>query len=98
MHRHELWDEYGPYIYRFDRRTGERSAVYRVPASFVVTTLSSIGNDEISQNTSGRVANKGMEGLAISPDGNTLFGAMQSPLLQDGGTKDAYTRILRIDL
>jgi hypothetical protein len=39
-----------------------------------------------------------MEGLAISPDGNTLFGAMQSPLLQDGGTNGAYTRILRIDL
>jgi hypothetical protein len=39
-----------------------------------------------------------MEGLAISPDGKTLFGAMQSPLLQDGGTSGAYTRILRIDL
>ena len=91
-------DEYGPYVYRFDRRTGERIAVYRVPASFAVTTLSSIGDNEISQNTSGRVANKGMEGLAISPEGDVLFGAMQSPLLQDGGTNGAYTRILRIDL
>ncbi|MFM0518816.1 MULTISPECIES: esterase-like activity of phytase family protein [Caballeronia] len=91
-------DEYGPYIYRFDRRTGERIAAYRVPASFAVTTLSPIGNDEISENTSGRVANKGMEGVAISPDGDTLFGVMQSPLLQDGGTNGAYTRILRIDL
>jgi hypothetical protein len=91
-------DEYGPYIYRFDRRTGERIAVYRVPASFAVTTLSSIGNDEISENTSGRVANKGMEGLAISPDGDTLFGVMQSPLIQDGGTNGPYTRILRIDV
>ncbi|SAL75457.1 hypothetical protein AWB74_04824 [Caballeronia arvi] len=91
-------DEYGPYVYRFDRRTGERIAAYRVPASFAVTTLSPVGNDEISENTSGRVANKGMEGLAISPDGDTLFGVMQSPLIQDGGTNGAYTRILRIDV
>ncbi|BCQ27493.1 esterase-like activity of phytase family protein (plasmid) [Caballeronia sp. NK8] len=91
-------DEYGPYLYRFDRRTGERVAAYRVPASFAVTKLAPVGNDEISENTSGRVANKGMEGLAISPDGDTLFGAMQSPLIQDGGTNGAYTRILRIDL
>ena len=91
-------DEYGPYVYRFDRRTGERIAVYRVPASFAVTTLSPVGSDEISLNTSGRVANKGMEGLAISPDGDTLFGVMQSPLIQDGGTNGGFTRILRIDL
>ncbi|WP_250536628.1 esterase-like activity of phytase family protein [Caballeronia sp. AZ10_KS36] len=91
-------DEYGPYIYRFSRRTGERTAVVSVPASFAVTTLSPVGSDEISKNTSGRVANKGMEGLAISPDGETLFGAMQSPLLQDGGTSAGYTRIVRIDL
>ncbi|HVE08508.1 MAG TPA: esterase-like activity of phytase family protein [Paraburkholderia sp.] len=91
-------DEYGPYIYQFDRSTGRRIDVIKVPDSFAVTTLSPVGNTEISDNTVGRVANKGMEGLAISPDGKTLFGAMQSPLLQDGGTKGAYTRILRIDL
>ncbi len=91
-------DEYGPYIYRFDRQSGERIAAYAVPASFAVTALSPVGSDEIGANASGRVANKGMEGLAISPDGDALFGAMQSPLLQDGGTNGAYTRILRIDL
>src|SRR5262249_54721907 len=42
--------------------------------------------------------NKGMEGLAISPDGRTLFGAMQSPLIQDGGTAAPNTRIVRIDI
>ena len=91
-------DEYGPYIYRFDRQTGRRIDVIKVPDSFAVTTLSPVGATEISANTVGRVANKGMEGLAISPDGRTLFGAMQSPLLQDGGTNAAFTRILRIDL
>src|SRR5262245_53557470 len=56
-----------------------------------------MGDTEISGNTSGRVANKGMEGLAISPDGRTLIGAMQSPLLQDGGTSGRFTRIVTID-
>jgi len=90
--------EYGPYTYRFDRRSARRIDVIRVPDSFAVSTLSPVGDTEISVNTSGRVANKGMEGLAISPDGRTLFGAMQSPLLQDGGADGAYTRILRVDL
>jgi hypothetical protein len=91
-------DEYGPYIYQFDRSSGRRIDTIKVPDSFAVATLSPMGATEISVNTSGRVANKGMEGLAISPDGNTLFGAMQSPLLQDGGTNGAYTRILKVDL
>jgi hypothetical protein len=91
-------DEYGPYIYRFNRKTGLRLQWYTLPDTFAVSYLSSIGDDEISHNSAGRVANKGMEGLAISPDGTILFGAMQSPLLQDGGTSGAYTRIVRIDL
>ena len=63
-----------------------------------MTLLSPKGDVEISGNTQGRIANKGMEGLAISPDGRTLYGAMQSPLEQDGGTDAAYTRIVRIDV
>src|SRR5262249_40866427 len=80
-------DEYGPYVYEFDRRTGERTRVFTLPAKFAVTHLSAHGDDEISfaNNPVGRIANKGMEGLAITPDGRTLVGAMQSPLEQDGG-------------
>lgn len=91
-------DEYGPYIYRFNRKTGQRTGIIAVPDAFAVANLSAVGDDEISGNGAGRVANKGMEGLAISPDGTTLYGAMQSPLLQDGGTSAAYTRILKVDL
>src|SRR5262249_20288438 len=42
--------------------------------------------------------NKGMEGLAITPDGRTLVGIMQSPLIQDGGTNGSTTRIVTIDV
>lgn len=91
-------DEYGPYIYRFNRKTGQRTLVVPVPDSFAISNLRANGDDEIADNSSGRVSNKGMEGLAISPDGNTLFGVMQSPLAQDGGTNGPYTRILKIDL
>ncbi len=91
-------DEYGPYIYRFNRKTGQRTAVIAVPDMFAISHLSANGDAEISGNTSGRVSNKGMEGLAISADGTTLYGAMQSALAQDGGTNARYTRILKIDL
>ena len=33
----------------------------------------------------GRQANRGMEGLAITPNGRTLVGIMQNALLQDNG-------------
>ncbi|HJW12175.1 MAG TPA: esterase-like activity of phytase family protein [Albitalea sp.] len=91
-------DEYGPYVYRFNRKTGQRTGVYTLPDAFAVATLSASGDEEIAVNTVGRVANKGMEGLAISPDGTTLFGIMQSPLAQDGATNAPYTRIVKIDI
>ena len=90
-------DEYGPFVYQFDRATGQRIRSYPLPAKFAVTKLSPVGNTEISGNTAGRVANKGMEGLAITPDGDTLVGIMQSPLIQDGGTNAAFTRIVTVD-
>ncbi|HEX4337787.1 MAG TPA: esterase-like activity of phytase family protein [Polyangiaceae bacterium] len=91
-------DEYGPHVYEFDRLTGRRLRSFTLPAGFAVATSSPVGATEISGNTSGRVANKGMEGLALTPDGRTLVGAMQSPLIQDGGTAGRFTRIVTISL
>lgn len=91
-------DEYGPYVYQFDRESGLRTRVFELPAKFAVTHLRPVGDDEISGNTAGRVANKGMEGLAITPDGKSLVGAMQSPLIQDGGTDAPCIRVVRIDI
>jgi hypothetical protein len=88
-------DEYGPYVYQFDRATGQRIRSYALPANLAVTHLSAQGDTEISGNTVGRVANKGMEGLAITPDGKTLVGIMQAPLEQDAAKN---LRIVTIDI
>ena len=91
-------DEYGPYVYQFDRTTGQRLKTFSLPNTFAASTLSALGATEISSNTTGRVANKGMEGLSITPDGKTLFGFMQSPLAQDGGDGGSANRIVSIDI
>ena len=89
-------DEYGPYVYQFNRETGRRIKAFALPSKFAATQLSPVGSVEVSSNSLGRIANRGMEGLAITPDGKTLFGAMQSPLLQDGGVNAPYTRIIKM--
>ena len=78
-------DEYGPYVYEFKRKSGQRVRAFAIPDNLAVAVSSPVGDTEISGNTSGRVANKGMEGLAITPDGKKLVGVMQAPLIQDGG-------------
>jgi Esterase-like activity of phytase len=88
-------DEYGPYVYEFNRKTGRRERSFSIPDNLAVAILSAHGDTEISANTSGRVANKGMEGLAITPDGKTLVGIMQAPLIQDGGK---IIRIVTFDI
>jgi uncharacterized protein YjdB len=91
-------DEFGPYVYQFDRATGVRIRAFTLPSEYYVANQSADSNAEIANNTSGRVANKGMEGLAITPDGTTLVGFMQSALLQDGGNKASMNRIITIDI
>jgi hypothetical protein len=93
-----MTDEYGPFVYEFNRETGQRKRVFRLPIEFAVNYMSPQGALEIANNTMGRVANKGMEGLAITPDGKTLVGAMQSPLAQDGGVNGRFVRIVTIDI
>src|SRR6185437_12681379 len=103
-------DEYGPYVYQFDRATGARIRSLRLPDSFAVipntttgTETGGFGTDTQNVNSTrlmGRVANKGAEGLAITPDGRTLLVALQSALIQDGGTgpNGAFTRMVAIDI
>ncbi len=97
-------DEYGPNVYRFDR-TGKRIRAYALPPKFLIANPNPRGNLELPPgNTSGRQANRGLEGLAITPDGARLYGLMQNALIQDGalnasnGRIGLNNRVLEIDV
>jgi hypothetical protein len=92
-----LSDEYGPYVHQFDARGRFRRSL-KVPPHFQIDRPSADASAELSQNKRGRLPNRGMEGLAISPDGSKLYGIMQSPLLQDGGRAGTNVRILEINM
>lgn len=94
-------DEYGPYVHQFNRFKGTRMRTYALPGKYYVTNLSSRGATEISGNVIGRTANKGLEGMAMTPDGKTLVGIVQASLIQDanqGGAAASLLRILTIDI
>lgn len=103
-------DEYGPFVYEFDA-AGRRLRALPVPAKFLIEHPNANGADELPSppaaapgNSTGRQANRGMEGLAIAPDGTKLYGIMQSPLIQDGALNSSnqrrgvHNRLLEIDL
>src|SRR5499426_1510154 len=97
-------DEYGPNIFEFDL-FGRLLRRLDVPSKFKINNPSEDPNAELLTNTSGRQANRGMEGLAISPNDRFLFGIMQNALLQDNGLNPGTTdrlglnnRILKTDL
>lgn len=91
-------DEYGPYVYEFDRSTGMRLRSFRLPGHLFVAHPAPVGDDETANNTSGRVANKGMEGLAITPNGEKLVGIMQNALIQDAAEGGDAANLLRIEV
>ncbi len=96
-------DEYGPQLIQF---SSFGKAVRRIPlpSHFLITHPGRSKKEENNANKIGRSANRGMEGLAISPQGNRLIGLMQSPLLQDskrtakGKPIGLNCRLLVIDL
>jgi hypothetical protein len=96
-------DEYGPYLYEFSLASGKRLRAIAVPNKFLIDAPSATPSDELSVNRAGRQAHRGMEGLAISPDGTKVYGIMQSPLIQDGGLEAGQrvglnARIVEINL
>ncbi len=88
-------DEYGPYIREFDR-LGRLLREIPLPAKFGLDPVAGHPSGDLdgggnsmelypALNVTGRQANRGMEGLAITPGGNMLVGIMQNALLQDHG-------------
>lgn len=85
-------DEYGPFLYEF-KPNGKRRRVLSLPSKFLADLPSANPTVELTSNVAGRQSNRGMEGLAISPDGRRLYGIMQSPLVQDGGLDASLKRV-----
>ncbi|MFK7768798.1 MAG: esterase-like activity of phytase family protein [Mariniblastus sp.] len=79
-----IWisDEYGPRIIEFTP-TGKFIRELTPPEHYLISNPGLSKADENPKNQSGRQCNRGMEGLAMSSDSKTIFGLMQSPLLQD---------------
>jgi autotransporter-associated beta strand protein len=101
-----ITDEYGPNIYYV--RDGQIGAVINPPASAMprtsggslTFTVSSDGTSAVDP-TSGRRSNQGMEAVAITPDGKTLFTMLQSATMQDsvsGGQNRQFTRLYKYDV
>ncbi len=98
-----ICEEYGPMILRFDT-AGKELASIPVPPAYTISKAAASKTEENQNNESGRASNKGLEGMAISPDGKTITCVMQNVMLQDGqrdedGAPHGYhCRILQIDL
>jgi hypothetical protein len=91
-------DEYGPYITHFNSEGIElqRLTPFKEPSNPVASQV-------LPEELKNRVPNRGMEGLAITPDGHTLVGMMQSSLQQvdlegSNAKKDTPTRIVTYNL
>jgi len=96
-------DEYGPQIIEFTP-AGKEVRRIPVPRKLLVRNLGSSKSFENANNASGRSCNRGMEGIAVTPDGDFLLGVMQSSLLQDsdrnkkGKPSGENVRLIKFDL
>ncbi|OLP60102.1 hypothetical protein BJF93_09445 [Xaviernesmea oryzae] len=92
-------DEYGPYIYRFDR-DGKLLSATQPPKALLPMRKGEINfssnNPGEGQKApdpkdpdTGRQNNQGLEGLSLTPDGKFLIAVLQSAARQDGGDSKA---------
>ncbi|BCR87839.1 esterase-like/phytase family protein [Aspergillus chevalieri] len=114
-HDDTFWisDEYGPYVYKFDKY-GKMLLAIQPPDAFLPRRNGSISFNSDSppiyapekistpeDTETGRNNNQGLEAIAISPDGKTLYTMIQSALDQEGGPEKQHrqpARILEYDI
>jgi len=97
-------DEYGPNIYYI--QNGNITSVINPPASAMPSAASgsltyTVSGSSAADPTTGRRGNQGMEAVAISPDGRTLFTMLQSATMQDstsGSQNRQYARLYKYDV
>jgi len=85
-------DEYAANVYYFDRH-GRLRGVITPPVAIAPRRGGRPDFGSLQPPDTGRRNNQGVEGLSLSPDGRTLFVALQSALLQDSAAGDAAGRI-----
>lgn len=99
-------DEYGPSLYEFTR-DGSLVRQFSMPANIlpkVNSTDNYTATPKPGSLTSGREPNRGLEGLAISPDGKYAYAMLQNGTVTDGNSsgssfaRSLYSRILKFDL
>lgn len=88
-------EEYGPAIDLF-AADGTRLRRLPIPDAFRIQRPAADSQQELPpNNTRGRQANRGFEGLAVTPDGARALAILQSPLIQDGGLDHELNRVGR---
>ena len=87
-----IGDEYTANIYYFDQR-GRLRGVINPPVAIAPRRNEQHYFGSLQIPDSGRRNNQGPEGMSLSPDGRTLFVALQSALMQDSATGNAAGRI-----
>ncbi|MBF6058704.1 MULTISPECIES: esterase-like activity of phytase family protein [Thiomicrorhabdus] len=91
-------DEYGPHIVHFD---AEGKEIGRINAFTDDTRVQNTTGINLPAEFANRWANRGMEGLTITPDGTTLVGMMQSTLYNPSKAavqNYTLTRIVTVNL
>jgi hypothetical protein len=102
-------DEYGPSVYQFNLvdNGGATEArfvrAFSVPARYTpMDSTGSVNYDAKTTTTpasvSGRQSGRGLESLALSPSGNTLWTCMQDPLVNEGDRNSRNVRLLQFDV
>ncbi|CAM3393694.1 esterase-like activity of phytase family protein [Zobellia roscoffensis] len=85
-------DEYGPHIVHYDANGTQLERISPIGVN------EGTGDRKLPAVFASRRANRGMEGLAITPDEKTLVGIMQSTLYNPEKIQSNITRIVTFDL
>ncbi len=93
-----LSDEYGPSVIEINR-AGQLVRRYSLPSNVLPRNAASgiVNHANDNGNDAGKRTNRGFEGLAISPDGRTLYAMLQSAMLDEGGGNGTLNRIVAFD-
>jgi hypothetical protein len=92
-------DEYGPSLWQFNR-AGQLVRRFETPANLLPRNAATGAVNHASDegNTAGKRANRGFEGLAISPNGRYVYAMLQSAMLDEGGSGGTLNRLVVFDM